>query len=150
LKFFEDFAVGELQMHDATYAVTEEEIIEFGRRWDPQPFHIDPVAAARSPFGGLVASSVHLFAMTVGISNAATRDDPVAAVSALGFDRMRLLGPARPGDELFVRAEVIDARPSNSQPALGVVRVRQDLVNQRDEVIFSCESAFLVARRPDN
>jgi acyl dehydratase len=128
--------------------VTEEEIREVGERWDPQPFHIDPEAAAQSPFGGLVASSVHLFAMGVSLSMTGTKDDPVAAVSALGFDKMRLHAPARPGDELLVRTEVIEARPSKGQPGLGVVRNRSELVNQRDQVIFSYESAFLVQRRP--
>ena len=149
MQFFEDFVVGQVDVYDAaTYTVTEEEIIEVGTRWDPQPFHVDPVAAAASPFGGLVASSVHLFAMAVGIGMAARKDDPVAAVSALGFDNLRLHGPARPGDELFTRSEVLEARPSNSHPDVGVIRIRSDLVNQRDEVIFSFETAALVARRP--
>ena len=148
MQFFEDFVVGRVDVYDATpYTVTEAEIIEFGTRWDPQPFHVDRAAAAASPFGGLVASSVHLFAMAVGIGMAAQKDNPVAAVSALGFDTMRLHGPARPGDVLVNRSEVIEARPSNSQPSLGVLRVRTELVNQRDEAIFSFETAFLVARR---
>jgi acyl dehydratase len=148
VKFFEDFTVGELEVLDAAYVVTEEEIREVGERWDPQPFHIDPEAAQQSPFGGLVASSVHLFAMAVSLSNTGTKHDPVAAVSALGFDKMRLHAPARPGDELFVRIEVIEARRSKSQPALGVVHNRAEMLNQHDELVFSYESAFLVQQRP--
>jgi acyl dehydratase len=148
VKFFEDFTVGEVEVFDATYVVTEEEIREVGERWDPQPFHIDPEAAQQSPFGGLVASSVHLFAMAVSLSMTGTKHDPVAAVSALGFDKMRLHAPARPGDELFVRIEVIEARRSTSQPALGVVQNRAEMLNQHDELVFSYESAFLVQQRP--
>ena len=148
MKFFEDFTVGEVEVLDATYVVTEEEIREVGERWDPQPFHIDPEAAQQSPFGGLVASSVHLFAMAVSLSMTGTKHDPVAAVSALGFDKMRLHAPARPGDELFVRIEVIEARRSTSQPALGVVHTRAEMLNQHDDLVFSYESAFLVQQRP--
>jgi acyl dehydratase len=92
---------------------------------------------------------VHLFAMAVSLSLTGTKDDPVAAVSALGFDKMRLHAPSRPGDELFQRSEVIEARPSKSRPGLGVVRTRDELVNRRDQLIFSYESAFLVSPAND-
>ena len=149
MRFLEDLVVGHVDVYDASpYLVTEEEIVEFGTRWDPQPFHVDPAAARESPFGGLVASSVHLFAMSVGIGMRAAKDDPFAAVSALGFDKMRLHGSARPGDELSLRAVIIEARPSNSRPEVGVARTRSELVNQRQEVIFSFETAWLIARHP--
>ena len=86
--------------------------------------------------------------MAVSLSMTGTRDDPVAAVSALGFDKMRPHAPARPGDELFVRIEVIEASRSTSQPALGVVRNRAEMLNQHDELVFSYEAAFLVQQRP--
>jgi acyl dehydratase len=146
MKYFEDFTPGEQFRHTGTYVVTEAEIREVGERWDPQPFHVDPLAARRSVFGGLVASSVHLFAIVVAVGTAAT-EEPVAAVSALGFDKLRLHAPARPGDELAVRATVVERRVSGSRPGLGIVRVARELVNQRDEVVFSDESAFLIERR---
>ena len=147
--FFEDFTVGNIQHFDGTYPVTEKEIREVGERWDPQPFHIDPQAAAQSPFGGLVASSVHLFAMAVSLLTRPTERGSVAAVSALGFDKMRLHAPARPGDELSARGVAIETRPSESRPNLGVVRTRHELINQNNEVVFSYEAAFLVERRPE-
>jgi acyl dehydratase len=146
MKYFEDFTPGERFTHAGPYVVTEAEIREVGERWDPQPFHVDPLAAARSVFGGLVASSVHLFAIMVAVGTGPT-EEPVAAVSALGFDKLRLHAPARPGDELKVRGEVIERRVSGSRPGLGIVRVARELVNQRDEVVFSDESAFLIERR---
>lgn len=148
MQFFEDLLVGHVDFFGSwKYTVTEAEIIEVGTRWDTQPFHVDPVAAAASPFGGLVASSVHLFAMAVAVGMQRNAHDPVVAVSALGFDEVRLHGPARPGDELAVRSEVVEARLSKSHPGVGVVRVRSELVDQGQEAIFSFVTALLVACR---
>jgi acyl dehydratase len=146
VRYFEDFVPGETEAFRSRYAVTEAEIREVGERWDPQPFHVDPLAAARSAFGGLVASSVHLFAIRVALGQAAT-EEPVAAVSALGFDNLRLHEPVRPGDELRMRSTTLDRRVSGSRPGLGVVRSRGELLNQRDEVVFSDEAAWLIERR---
>jgi acyl dehydratase len=146
VRYYEDFVPGETATSQGSYVVTEAEIREVGERWDPQPFHVDPLAAARSAFGGLVASSVHLFAIRVALGTGST-EEPTAAVSALGFDKLRLHAPVRPGDELRVRSTTIDRRVSSSRPGLGIVRSRSELVNQRDEVVWSDESAFLVERR---
>jgi acyl dehydratase len=148
VKYLEDFVVGQEYSHQGTYTLTEAEIREVGERWDPQPFHIDPVAAEASLFGGLVASSVHLFAVMVA-AGTGPGEEPVAAVSALGFDKIRNHAPARPGDELSLRYKVLEARASKSRPEVGVVRNSRELVNQRGEVVFSDESAFLVQRRPE-
>ena len=144
MRYLEDIVVGEVTEYDATYAVTEEEIREVGRRWDPQPFHTDPEAAAASPFGGLVASSVHLFAITVCLGVAA---EPTAAVSSLGFRTMDNHAPVRPGDVLTVRNTNLATRLSRSKPGLGVFEARCELLNQRGEVVFSFENAALVECR---
>jgi acyl dehydratase len=148
VKYFEDLAVGQKWVHTGRYALTEAEIREVGERWDPQPFHVDPEAAKASIFGGLVASSVHLFAVMTAIGMG-PEEEPAAAVSALGFDKVRLHAPARPGDELSAHVEVIDSRPSRSRPELGIVRNAIELVNQRSEVVFSLETAWLVQCRPE-
>ena len=148
MKYFEDLAVGQEWVHKGSYTLTETEIREVGERWDPQPFHIDPVAAEASLFGGLVASSVHLFALMVAIGTA-PGEEPMAAVSALGFDNVRNHTPARPGDELRLRVTVLEARASKSRPELGIFRCSRELVNQRGEVVFSDESAALIRRRPE-
>jgi acyl dehydratase len=147
VKYFEDFIVGEEVVYEGTYTVTEAEIREFGERWDPQPFHVDPVAAESSFFGGLVASSVHLFAILFAIGNLPERE-PIAAVSALGFDKIRVRAPARPGHELTLRTRVLECRVSNSRPELGIVRSLDELVNQHGEVVYSAEPAALIKRRP--
>ncbi len=145
MKYFEDFRVGEKATATAEYLVTEEEIVEFGSRFDPQPFHTDPVAAKESIFGSLVASSVHLFAMSVYFSR--HLGAPTAAVRALGFDGMRMLAPARPGDRLFFRSETLLVRPSKSRPECGVIETRSDLFNQHDDTVMTYRGAFLVLRR---
>jgi acyl dehydratase len=144
VKYFEDLSVGDVVRGSETYVLTEAEILEFGRKWDPQPFHTDPVAAEASIFGGLVASSVHLFAVLVKLGMAS---EPTAAVSSLGFKHLRNHAPARPGDELGYTSTVVSVRPSQSHPGLGVVEFECELTNEADEVVFSFENACLVPFR---
>jgi acyl dehydratase len=146
MRYFEDLVAG-TPHENGTYEVTEAEIIEMAERWDPQPFHVDPVAAAASPFGGLVACSAHLFAISCALSSKVPEERKAKAVSALGFDKMRLHSPARPGDVLTSRSEIIESRVSNSKPHLGIIRSRSQLINQRGEVVFSHEGAALIERR---
>lgn len=145
MKYFEDFRVGEKQTASRDYIVTEEEIIEISTRFDPQPFHMDPIAAKDSIFGSLVASSVHLFAISVSFSR--YLGERTAAVSALGFDRLRMLSPARPGDRLSLRSETLSARRSKSRPNCGVIESRSELFNQYGETVMSYQGAFLVRCR---
>ena len=144
LRYYEDLEVGTKVESPTSYRVTEEEVMEFGERFDPQPFHVDPEAAAASEVGGLIASTVHIFAMDVALGVKAT---PTAAVAALGFDNMRMLAPVRPGDELTKVNEVIDRRPSNSRPGIGVVTLRDTLYNQHGEPVFTFENTVLIRMR---
>lgn len=148
MRYFEDFVVGSVDEKSETYLVTQDEIIEMGERWDPQPFHTDPVAATDSLFGGLVACSAHVFAISCALHSKVPDDEKTAAVSALGFDQLRLLAPVRPGDELRARSEITDARRSQSRPGVGIVSSRGELRNQRDEVVFTIASAALIRCRP--
>ena len=132
--------------------VSKEELISFAKQWDPQPFHVDPVAAAASVFGGLVASTVHLFAIATYLGHqvvAARETEKVAVVSSLGFRSMDNHAPARPGDVLVERRTVKEARLSKSRPGLGIVTNVVELINQRDEVVFSFENAALYECRPE-
>ena len=146
MRYFEDFEV-DMAYDYGSYEVTEAEIVEMAERWDPQPFHIDPVAAAETPFGGLVACSAHLFAISCMLASKVPPERKTKAVSALGFDAMRLHAPARPGDVLSSRSEIVEARVSNSKPHLGIIRSRSELANQRGEAVFSVEAAALIERR---
>ena len=127
------------------HIVTEEEIIEFGTRWDSHPFHVDPEAAKNSVFGGLVASSTHLFSVSIGLwNNLNVKDeDREAVVSALGFNNMKLKVPARQGDQLQAKTTVIKKRDSNSRPDLGILVFRNEIKNQNDELVLVYESAVL-------
>jgi acyl dehydratase len=142
---FEDYVVGHIAHIEKHYHVTEDEIISMAQKWDPQPFHVDPVAAANSIFGGLVASSAHAFPIFVYLGQQGGRG--VAAISALGFDRLRFSTPIRPDDELRYEYCCLEKRLSNSRPYAGIVTCEGRLINQHDEVVFSGEVASLVQRR---
>ncbi len=145
MKYFEDFHVGDRSTFGA-HRVTRDEIVEFAARWDPQPFHVDEVAAAASSFGGLTASGVHVVAITVSLIVA--RDEKVAVIAALGWDEVRFLAPVRPGDVLSLTHECLETRASRSKPDRGIVRNRVTAVNERGEPVLSYVDTILVARRP--
>jgi acyl dehydratase len=145
---FEELSIGVKNIFRDEYLVTEEEIIEVGQRWDPQPFHTDPVAAKESIFGGLVASSAHIFSIYVRIGNVEIDQDVhVEAVSALGFDKLQWQAPVRPNDVLRSGYEVIARRESKSKPDLGIVTMSSRVFNQKDETVFTLECTFLVKKR---
>lgn len=147
MRYLEDFVVGEELDYVGHYEVTKEEIVAMGEKWDPQPFHVDEEAAKDSLFGGLVASSTHLFAIAVKLGNMGD-GEPTAAVSALGFHEVKVLAPARPGDVLRTRGRCIENRVSRSRPGCGVMTIQCELVNQRDEIVFTYTSAALLQQRP--
>lgn len=144
--YLEDFAVGKTRESVGRYIVTEDEIMEFGRRWDPMPFHTDREAASISSFGGLVACSTHLFAIVVWLGH--HMEEPIAGVSALGWDKIRLHVPVRPNDEISCKTKCLESRISKTQPDCGVVRLHNDLFNQQGELVYSAECAFLVLCHP--
>lgn len=146
MRYFEDFESGVERIAPGRYTVTEDEIIQMGSTWDPQPFHTDPVLARDSIFGGLVASSVHLFAIAVRLGH--SYPEKAAADTALGFKELQWHAPARPGDELRLRSRVDNLRLSRSRPGTGIVESRMEILNQRDELVFSYESAALIRCRP--
>lgn len=147
MRHYEDFEPGRVWEYDGRYELSEDEILEVGRRWDPQPFHVDPVAAEASIFGGLVASSVHLFAVSTRLATEVPDDMRSAAVSALGFRAMTLRAPARPGDVLRMRSTAVERRLSKSRPGLGIVVIGVELFNQRDELVYEHENSFLIRCR---
>lgn len=127
------------------YRVEESEIIEFGRRFDPQPFHCDPVAARDSVFGGLVASGCHLFCIRSKLVN--EQSDAPALLAGLGLERMNLPNPVRPGDALSLEVECIECRESQSRPAAGILRLRNTIVNQDGLPVLEMVAVLMVKRR---
>ena len=100
LHFFEDIP-DDYASVVGSFPLTEAAVIEFATTWDPQPFHTDPVAAADSVFGGLVASSAHLFAICSRLFT--DHEDRIQVIALLGKDRLRLPNPARAGSVLTYR-----------------------------------------------
>ena len=134
-RYFEDYEVGETAEF-GDYAVTEEEIVEFARKYDPQPFHVDPEAGARTIYGGLISSGW----MTGSIMMRLLVDNfisPLSSISSPAIDEVRWHKPVRPGDRLRVRTTILEKRRSESKPDRGVIRVRQEAVNQDGETVMS-------------
>lgn len=133
------------RLEGGRYVVTEEEILEFGRRFDPQPIHTDPVAAKDGAFGGLVAPGC----LTFAIRNALHNQLPVrpALYAGLGLDQMLLPNPVRPGDVLALEVEVLEARRSKSRPETGVVQTRQAVVNQDGATVLTMDAKMIVRAR---
>jgi acyl dehydratase len=144
--YFEDVRVGETHRF-GRYQVTREEILEYARQFDPQPFHMDEAAAKESIFGGLIASGWHTGAMFIRMIN--DHAIPGAATTgALGFDDLKWLKPVRPGDVLSVETLVLEKTESRRRPEIGVVKVEGRVMDQRGEVKMSLVSLVLYRRRP--
>ena len=143
--YFEDIEVGKKRTKSITYQVKKEEIIEFARHWDPRSFHIDEVAAVSSVFGGLVACSAHIFSILSWFATHGQRR--VASIAALGFDKLRMHHPVRPGDTLSCSFECLEKRESDSKQDRGIVRTLGTLSNQQNIEVFSAIVTTMVEKR---
>lgn len=133
-KYFDDFVVGEV-IELGSVEITEEAILEFAREFDPQPFHVDPVAARDTPFGGLIASGWHTCSLYMRLMYDGMLADSSSQGSS-GMEELRWLAPVRPGDTLTARYTVLDACRSESKPHRGTVRFRSDMSNQHGDVVL--------------
>ena len=145
--YFEDCVVG-AEHAAASHNLTAQEIIEFARTWDPQPWHIDEDIAKDSIFGGLTACSAHIFSIFCITSQRWQSGVVQQAVAGLGFDELRMHKPVYAGDTLCCVSSVGAARASNSKPECGIVTFHTQLFNQHDEVVFSIKASSLMARNP--
>lgn len=147
-RHFEDYVPGAVCVYGEV-PVTAESILEFARRYDPQPIHTDPEAALRGPFGGLIASGWHTLALVMRVLVERYLSH-VAAIVSPGIDELRWILPVRPGDVLSVRVTVLEATISRSKPDRGLVRTLIEALNQRDEVVLSMKAMNFIRRRtPD-
>ena len=145
-RWFEDYVAGET--HDCgTFSVTEGEIVEFARKFDPLPFHLDAEAAKHSLFGGLVASGLHTMAM-MNVRIVEHYNSTVSTLAGLGLDEIRLPKPLRAGQVARVHATVIEARVSASKPDRGVIRTRAEVLDESGDVLLHALMAQLTALRP--
>jgi acyl dehydratase len=145
-RYFDDLKVGE-RFKSQPYKVSEEQIIEFAREFDPQPFHLDRAIANETMFGGLIASGWHTAAITMRLF-VKTLNFAEGAIG-LGVDELRWPIAVKPGDELRVEVEIVDLRESRSKPTHGVVRLRYVTTNQGDEIVQTMFASALVPRRRD-
>ena len=148
LRYFDDYLPG------ATYdcgifSVNTDEIVSFARQFDPQPFHVDPEAAARGPFGGLIASGWHTAALVMRqlVDNYLPAE---ASLGSPGLDEMRWPDPVRPGDTLRVRATVVEARRSLSKPDRGIMKTVIEAVNQDGRTVMRATATNFLRVRPDS
>lgn len=144
--YWEDLAVGSV-VDIGNIQVERQEVLDFARRYDPQPFHVDDEAAAASPvFGRLAASGWHTCAMAMGqyvrefLNQSASMGSP-------GVEQIKWLKPVYPGDTLSMRLRVTDARPMKSRPDMGLVRSAWEVFNQDGVQVLSVDAWGMFGRR---
>ena len=144
-RYFEDYVPGLVQQF-GSITVDEDEVLEFGKRYVPLPYHIDKEAAKSSIYGGVIASGWHTAALMMRLytENYLSR---VANLGSPGGDELRWDKPVFPGDELSVRATVIEARRSESRLDRGIVRTLIEVMNQKKEVVMSMKMVNFVRCR---
>ncbi|HZC96537.1 MAG TPA: MaoC family dehydratase [Bradyrhizobium sp.] len=133
--FLDDLQLG-MTWIGQSVTITADAIIAFGKEYDPQPFHTDPVTASTGLFGGLIASSWHVAALVMRQFIDA-RPFGSAPILGLGVNELRWLRPVRPEDVLTARGEIIDLKPSKSKPGRGVVRTAIAVTNQAGVTVMS-------------
>lgn len=144
--FFEDFAPGQKYRGASRLRVDAARVKSFAAEFDPQPFHLDEAAARASIFKGLAASGWHTAAMTMKLLVASDLR-PAGGIVGAGFDEFRWPRPVRPGDELWIEAEILEVRPSKSRPDQGLVKVRTTTYNQNGEPVQVNVGNLVVPRR---
>jgi acyl dehydratase len=144
-RYWEDYVPG--SVHEfGSIALDEKEVIAFGRRFDPQFFHIDADAAAASIFRGLIASGWH----TAGLMMRLIVEHYLSHVASLGspgIDELRWPIPVRPGDVLNVRATVLASRRSQSKPDRGIVHTLYEVMNQHGDIVMSAKAVNMFLTR---
>jgi len=146
MRYLEDFSEGEsFELGEET--IREQEILDFARRFDAQPFHVDKEAARRSMYGGLIASGWHTASLFMGMLVRSLLHD-VASLGAGGLDELRWLKPVRPDDKLRGRLTVLGRRPSTKHADRGLLTCLGELFNQKGERVLMIRWSAMVGRRP--
>ena len=145
--YFEDLEIG-VETEFGRYEVTREEVLDFARKYDPQPFHLSDEAAAKTHFGRLAASGWHTCAMTMAVIARKVMDEEQAGLGSPGVDELRWLKPVYPGDTLTVRGRILEKTPSRSKPEIGSFRTQTEVTNQDGVAVMRFTSIVLIRRRP--
>ncbi|MBN9532652.1 MAG: MaoC family dehydratase [Alphaproteobacteria bacterium] len=150
--YWEDIEIG-ARRELGSFTFTEENIIAFARKYDPQPFHIDPAAAKQSLYGGLIASGWHTAAVWMKLviaerdRNATWKSGSRAGVSP-GFEEMKWLKPVRPGMTLFYSTEVVEKVALHSRPQLGLLLSRNEARDGEGTLMMQFIGKGFVERKP--
>jgi len=144
--YWEDYPVGSTRDY-AGQTLTQEAMVRFAREFDPQPFHIDAVAAGESIYGGLIASGWHTCALAMRMMCDSYLLDTASSGSP-GMENIKWLKPVRPGDTLRLSMTVLEARPLESKPHIGLIRSQWRIFNQKDECVMEMEGYSMLSRRP--
>jgi acyl dehydratase len=147
MQYLEDINVGDKSSY-GNYKVTREEVLDFASKYDPQPFHLDDEAAAKTHFGRISASGWHTAAMTMAMLVENLKKHRQAGLGSPGLDELRWLKPVYPGDTLRVESEITEVRPSRSRPEMGSIHSTITVFNQDDVPVMRMKSIGLVATRP--
>ena len=145
LYYFDDFQEGQI-FKAGFVSISREEIIDFARKYDPQPFHLDE-EKANILYGGLIASGWH----TASLCSRLMVDsllNKTAGMGSPGLNELRFLKPVRPGDTLSGRFTVLELKPSDRKPDRGSMLLKGEMENQKGEVVLSFIGTIIIARRP--
>jgi acyl dehydratase len=146
LRYFDDYVPG--STYDCgSVSIDQASIIDFAKEFDPQPFHVDPVAAASGPFGGLIASGWQTAALVMRLLVDRYLSTE-ASLGGAGVDEIRWPYPVRPGDTLRVRATVVESRRSLSKPDRGIIKTLAEAVNQDGQTVMRATAINFLRVRP--
>jgi acyl dehydratase len=144
--YFEDMEVGAKHSF-GNYDVTRDEVVEFATKYDPQAFHLDDEAAAKTYFGKVSASGWHTCAMTMRMLVDDMTGKKFASLGSPGVDEIRWLRPVYPGDSLHCESELIEKRQSSSKPEMGSYRSKVAVINQDDQAVMTMITIALIRVR---
>ena len=147
MQYFEDIEVGAEQSF-GSYLVTREEVIDYARKFDPQPFHLSDEAAAQTHFGRLSASGWHTCGMVMSMVVENLKATQQAGLGSPGIDELRWLKPVYPGDTLRCETAVLDKRASQSRQEMGSFRMKMSVLNQDNVQVLTFTSIGLISTRP--
>lgn len=144
MRQFEDLSVGETATSE-TKVILQEDMVAFAKAYDPQWFHADPDAAKDSQFGEVISSGIYSAAIWRQLDHSINGD--VDFICGIAWEDARWPTAMRAGDTVRAYSEVLELRPSESDPARGVAVYLYSLLNQHDQPVFTCRSINLVRRR---
>jgi len=146
-RFYDDFSVGE-KFSLGTVVMKEEEMINFATQFDPQRFHLDPEAAAETIYGGLIASGWHTGSLMMKLLTEGFLGEH--SLGAAGLSELSWPAPVRVGDVLTLTVEIMKKRESKSRQHLGLIEIKNQLVNQNGEVALQAVPTMLIAMKDDS